>query len=289
MKFIPATITRNAGRSILTLQKNSPRLFFVAGVAGVITSTVLACKATLKLSDDLDEIKNEVDAVKELKDKATNGNYPDHEYYRDLSYVYMKSGIRIARLYAPSVVIGTTSLVALTTSHVTLSRRNAALTAAYAAVSKSYDEYRDRVRKELGEEKELDIYHAAYDEHRPDTKEIVKVADPNRFSPYARFFDEYNRNWKKNAELNKLFIQCQQNYANHILHARGHIFLNEVYDMLGIERCQAGQVVGWVVGDNGDNYIDFGMFDAVNSEFVNGYERSIILDFNVDGVIFNKI
>ena len=61
--------------------------------------------------------------------------------------------------------------------------------------------------------------------------------------------------------------------------------------MLGIPRSQAGAVVGWVLGE-GDDYIDFGMFDGNNMatrDFVNGYERSILLDFNVDGVIYDLI
>jgi hypothetical protein len=89
--------------------------------------------------------------------------------------------------------------------------------------------------------------------------------------------------------MNRLFVTCQQNYLNHVLQVRGHVFLNEAYDALGLERSTAGAVVGWVMGDNGDNYIDFGIFEAQNARFVNGSERSILLDFNVDGVIYDKI
>jgi hypothetical protein len=119
------------------------------------------------------------------------------------------------------------------------------------------------------------------------TKELIPHVDPNKWSPYARFFDEGSPEWKKNSELNRLYVQCQQNYANNLLRARGHVFLNEVYDMLGIDRSQAGSVVGWVIGTDGDNYVDFGLQRAFSSGLIG--ERNILLDFNVDGVIYDKI
>jgi hypothetical protein len=285
MKLIPNAVTRQVARKILIAQKHSPRILFVAGVAGVVTSTVLACRATLKLPEVAGELEHEIEGVK-MNLHGTDG------YHKDLAYVYIKGTYQIGRLYAPSVMLGVVSIGALTGSHITLTRRNASLTAAYAAVSKGFDEYRERVRTELGEEREREIYHAVTIEQMIDEdgkKVFVPVADPNRWSPYARFFDESSPNWVKNAELNRLFVQCQQNYANHLLHARGHVFLNEVYDMLGLDRCKAGQTVGWVIGHDGDNYIDFGLYEASSSRFVNGIERSILLDFNVDGVIIDNI
>lgn len=285
MKFIPESVTQKISRQILTIQKHSPRMLFVAGIVGVVGSTVLACRATLKLEDTLEEFKKDVDSTS--KTKRYGG---DISLRRDMARTYVKGTANIVKLYAPTVLIGAASIAALTGSHVALTRRNAALTAAYSAVAASYEAYRERVREQLGEEKELDIYHAIHTEKlKIDGKtEAFRMADPNKWSPYARMFDEYNKNWVKNSELNRLFVTCQQRYANDMLHARGHVFLNEVYDMLGFEHSKAGQLVGWVVG-NGDNFVDFGVFEAGNSDFVNGFERSIILDFNVDGVVFDKI
>ena len=92
-----------------------------------------------------------------------------------------------------------------------------------------------------------------------------------------------------------MFLRAQQQYANDKLIAQGHLFLNEVYDMLGLPRTKAGAIVGWVYDDNnavGDNFVDFGIYDVHREtarDFVNGYERSILLDFNVDGVIYDLI
>jgi hypothetical protein len=285
MSIIPAPITQGIFRSALVIQKHAPAILFGLGVTGVATSTVLACKATLELQDILDEMRQELDMV------LYDTNDVDS---KDVAYVYAKNIAKITRLYAPAVTVGAISIGALTGSHVVLTRRNAGLTAAYAALSTAYEEYRLRVKSELGENKEIEIYKG----YKP---EVLKAGEEpqtittnpiSETSPYARFFDEYSINWVKNAEMNRLFIQCQQNTANQILITKGHLFLNEVYDMLGLDRTSAGAVVGWVIGDRnhvGDNYVDFGIFSERNSRFVNGWERSVLLDFNVDGVIYDKI
>ena len=291
MKF--NAITRSIGRSALKTKKNSPHIFFGLGLIGVVGSTVLACRATLKLEETLDEAKKDLDVVKALATKATSAKteYSEQEYYKDLGYVYTKSVVKLAKLYGPAVAIGGVSIAALTGSHVQLTRRNTALTVTLAAVSKAYQEYRERVKEELGSSRELEIFSDIRKETTEidGKKAIVKVAGLNGFSPYARFFDEYSSNWQKDPEMNRIFLQCQQNYANHMLKARGHVFLNDVYDSLGLERTQAGAVVGWIYDGDGDGYIDFGMFEVSNNRFINGLERSVLLDFNVDGVVYDKI
>jgi len=269
-------------RKKLVASKNAPHIFFGLGIAGSVTSTVLACRATLKLSQTLGVIEEDLETIREKREEGTDDA-------RDTAYVYAKSTLTVVKLYAPSVAVGALSIAALSGSHVALSRRNTALMAAYAAVSKAYDDYRARIVQELGEERELDIYHNKSQVVIPETGESVALVDPNGMSPYAKFFDEGSAEFTKNAELNRLFITCQQQYANNKLQATGHLFLNEVYDMLGIDRTSAGAVVGWVIGDKGDNYIDFGLYEARNSRFINGWEPRILLDFNVDGVIYDKI
>lgn len=296
MKVVPYAVTRSIGNSILKTKSNSPHIFFAVGVAGIVGGTVLACRATLKLEDTLESINDDISAVKDLyeskKDIDAPGIYDETEHYKDLAYVYSKGASKLVRLYAPAVVVGVASVGALTGAHVQLTRRNAALTATVGMLSTAYEAYRDRVREELGTEREIDIYHAVDTTvvTNPDgAKEVVKVVDPNKLSDYSKFFDESCSAWEKDAEINRLKVQHEQNWFNEKLRARGHVFLNEVYDAFGMERTSAGSVVGWVLGGDGDNYIDFGLFDAYSSRFVNGLERSILLDFNVDGVIFDKI
>lgn len=291
MSLIPAKATQTMFRQLLIAKKNSPHIFFGGGIAGFVVTVILASKATLKLNDVVDELHNDVENVKGLN---TDGGkeYTESEYRKDLAYVYGKGSFAIVKLYGPATLAGLASVAALSGSHVILTRRNTALASTIAVITKAYDDYRARVREELGEEKEKDLYLNMRNKEIKDwagNPEVVKIADTNGLSPYARFFDEYSPNWQKNAELNRLFVQCQQNYANNVLHARGHLFLNEVYDWLGVERSQAGAVVGWVIGHGGDEFVDFGMFEVHTRDFVNGQERSILLDFNVDGVIYDKI
>lgn len=293
MSVIPNSIIRKTSRQVLLAKKNSPHIFFGLGIAGTVTSTVLACRATLKLSDTLSEIQEEVNTVKSMHENVGGTDYSNDEWIKDTYYVYAKSSLKLIKLYSPAIVVGAISITALTGSHVQLVKRNQALMVAYAALQQAYNEYRERVREHVGPEMELDLYHAVEDKiaKGADGKnELQKFADPNNLSVYAKFFDEYSKNWEKDPELNRLFVQCQQNFANQLLQARGHVFLNEVYDMLGIDRSTAGQIVGWVLPtEKGDGYVSFKMFDAYNSRFVNGNERSILLDFNVDGVIYDKI
>jgi Family of unknown function (DUF6353) len=293
MKLIPTVVTQKVSRQVLTMQKNAPRTLFVVGIVGVVGSTLLACRATLKLESVVDTLSDDIDGIRARKSSQVlaHRKYSQTDYNRDLAYVYAKGAMQLGKLYGPALIVGTVSIGALTGSHVTLTRRNNSLMAAYSAVAASFEAYRERVRKEMGDEKELEVYHAVSNESVTIDKKIqeLRTADPNKWSPYAKFFDEYNHNWQKNSEYNRLFITCQQNYANDLLRARGHIFLNEVYDMLGFEHTSAGAVVGWIIGKDGDNFIDFGIYEATNARFVNGIERSIILDFNVDGVIYDKI
>jgi hypothetical protein len=306
MTIVPNSLIRNVSRQMLVAKKNSPHIFFVAGVVGTVASTVLACRATLKLSDTLDDIKEDLVTVKEMRNSVDEGvleiedggkvvpvPYTNEDWYKDTLYVYGKASLKIVKLYGPSIILGAASIGALTGSHVQLVRRNTALMAAYAAIQQAFEEYRERIRIQYGDERELDLFHGVKTDtiENADGDKIERkiLSDPNGLSMYARFFDEGSRYWQKDPELNRIFVQCQQNYANNLLRARGHVFLNEVYDSLGIDRSSAGQVVGWVLNGEGDNYVSFGMFDAYNTAFINGYERTILLDFNVDGVIYDKI
>lgn len=293
MKYVPERVARRFARQVLVAQKHSPTIMFGVGIVGMVGSTALACRATLKLEEVLSETKRDLTLAKSLE----HDTYSDQDRQKDITLIYVRSGVTVGKLYAPAIIIGSAAVGCLTTSHRTLTKRNAALTAAYAAVSEGFAEYRRRVVEEFGEEKDRDLRYASETvpikngENGRSKKE--KRVSPDAASIYARFFDPCCPSWSKEPEYNLLFIKCQQSYANDLLRSRGHVFLNEVYDQLGIERSRAGAVVGWIIGygEDSDNYIDFGLFDDNQQarNFVNGREGSILLDFNVDGVIFDKL
>lgn len=287
MKFVPAVLSRGVARQVLVGQKNAPTLLFGAGVIGMIGSTVLACRATMKVEAVLDEHKMNLDATK-------SPDYPEGERKKDVALIYTRSIIGIGREYAPAIVLGAASIGMLTKSHNILQQRNAALTAAYVAVDEAFKRYRGRVREKYGEEQDRDFLYSFEEVELLDERgrlKTVKRVDPDAPSMYARFYDQYSTNWDKNPEYNLAFLRAQQNWVNDLLKSRGHVFLNEVYSELGLPHTKAGAAVGWVVSDEGDNYIDFGIWDGTDKarDFVNGREGSILLDFNVDGIIWDKI
>jgi hypothetical protein len=293
MRFIPNAVTVKVARQALVLQKHSPTLLFAGGVVGVVATVVLASKATLKVED----ILNKHDEKKDLADKMLvrqDSNYTEADHNKDLVVLYTQTSLDLVKLYGPAVVVGGLSIAALTGSHHILTSRNTSLTAAYAVLDKGYSEYRKRVQAALGNEAEAKLrYEHQIGEYVDDKGKLVEQTHVTKgaASIYARFFDEYSKNWTKQADYNRMFIVAQQNYLNDMLHARGHVFLNEAYDALGLDRSPEGAVVGWVLG-NGDDYIDFGLFTSDSpavQDFMTGREYSVLLDFNVDGVVYDKI
>lgn len=290
MQLIPMAVSKVLGRQALVLEKNSPKILFGAGLVGMVGSTVLACRATLKLEEVLDTGKVDLKKARTLEHE----DYSEKDREKDISIIYVQTSMKVVRLYAPSLVVGTAAVAALVQSHSILSRRNVALTAAYAALEKGFAEYRQRVVEKYGEEEDRNLRYGTREVEVIEDgkkKKAIRVGEGEP-SIYARFFDPLSAEWSKEPEYNLIFLKCQQNYVNDLLRARGHVFLNEVYDKLGIPRSKAGSVVGWIlIGDVKDNFIDFGVWDSEGTvrDFVNGREASILLDFNVDGVIYDKI
>lgn len=287
MNLVPIAVSKKVFRSALVLKKNSPNIMFAGGLAGVVASTILACRATLKLAEELPVMRQDLDACRtEIEDPEAQK--------KALALVYTVNASKVVKMYAPAVVVGGLSIGALTGSHVQLTRRNAGLTALYAAVNKSYEEYRERARNVIGEEKELELYRSVEENQitLPDGKKIkAKTIPAGMSSPYARLFDvSTSTAWQKEPQFNLIYIKCQEDYATRLLRQRGHVMLNDVYDVLGLERTSEGAIVGWVDDDEvGDGYIDFGLHQPGNEQFLAGRERSVWLDFNVDGPVYDLI
>ena len=309
--------TRAFHKAGFQLKKHSPEILVVTGVVGTIVGAVMACKATTKLHEVLDDTKEKIDMyhqgvedgqVKSMVDgELVVVDYTQEDCSRDITIAYAQTGLKIAKLYAPAIAVGALSITSVLAGHNILRKRNLALAAAYTAVDTGFKEYRGRVIKRFGEQldKELkydikskEVEETVVDEKGKEktVKKTIEVADPAAaFSAYTFCFDETAAGWVRDAESNKFFLMRQQDYANEKLKARGYLFLNEVLDMVGIPRCRAGQTVGWIYDENnpiGDNYVDFGMLNIYSEpsrNFMNGLEKSIWLDFNVDGDILNYL
>lgn len=305
------SLIRTTNKIGLLLKKNSPKILMGVGIAGSVVSTVLACKATLKVKDILDEKNETVEQIHNCVEDETV-NYTEEDKKKDLTILYAQTGVKLAKLYLPSIALGALSIASIISGYKILNKRNVALAAAYTVVDKGFKNYRKNVVERFGEEVDRELRHNIKAKQieekyidkdgneKTKKKKVYEIAEDKKpgegISEYAKFFDEWNTDeHSKDPEYNLMFLRKQQDYANEVLKHQGYLFLNEVYDMLGIPRTQAGQVVGWIYDENnptGDNYVDFGIYDLHDQQkrdFVNGLERNILLDFNVDGVIYDKI
>lgn len=291
---LPLSVTRALGSTELALKRNAPTILTVTGIAGFIATTALSIRATNRAVDVLPVISTQVAMTKELE---TDEVFTEKKKTQELIGVYARSSVVLLKIYGPTFLVGTSSILCVLAAHNMMLKRQASLVAAYTALDAGFKAYRQRVADKFGAEEERELYRrpntieGCDDEGKP--CEIIDFDDDSVMpSPYAKFFNESSPNWEKQPEYNLMFLRSQQNYANNRLVSYGHVFLNEVYDMLGLPRTQIGQIVGWkyyVDGDGpGDNMIDFGLYnlaDECNQAFINGYEHTILLDFNVDGVI----
>lgn len=308
-------VKRTFHKGIFTVKKHSPEILVTTGIIGMAFGAVMACRATTKVNDILENTKGELDRIHEAMEnpeaqyKDSDGEikpYTEEVGKKDITITYAHAALDFTKLYGPAVAVGVLSAGCILTGVNILHERNLALAAAYTVVDNSFKEYRGRVIERFGEEldrelkyniKAKEVEEVVTDENGEEktVKKIVHEAtfNPSCYSEYARIYDDGCKGWTKNPEYNLVFLNQQQAYANRVLQERGHVFLNEVYELLGFPKTQAGQQVGWVYDEKGavgDNFIDFGIYDPNNAkarDFVNGYERNIVLDFNVDGPILH--
>lgn len=298
LKTVTNLVTSKVGRQMLVAQKHSPTALYAVGVVGVVATAVLASRATLKMDEILkenEENKLKIQAAQDTKSK----DYTEEDAQQDSKVNTLKTAVKIARVYTPAVVVGVATVGALTGSHFIMRKRYAGLSAAYALLDKGFKDYRARVVEELGVEKDREFRFGVVEREigvETDEGVVPKTikehgVDANGRSMYARLFDQTNKHWQRQGMYNQMTLQAQQQYANDRLNRDGYLFLNDVYESLGFERTNYGQVVGWIKNGNGDSYVDFGFFNDSyeGKRFVAGYNDSIWLDFNVDGTIWDKI
>lgn len=281
-------VTRLAGRAGLVLSKHAPTILTAAGTAGFIGTTILASKATLKVEETISE---EAALLVKVHEAHEAGKLEDKDALHDKVILYTRMTTKLAKLYAPALILGAASIVSLATGHGIMIKRNASLAAAYAAVDQAFKTYKKKVESKFGKDAVIDaLISTAEEDLTKNELTMEAIAAVDGVSPYGVIFDETNNNWSADEDLSMLHLKCQQQYANDILQTRGHIFLNEVYKMLGFPHTPAGAVTGWVKG-NGDDFVDFNIFEGTfEGEDEKG--RTVTkwaLDFNVDGVMYDKI
>lgn len=305
-------VSRAFNKGMFQLKKHSPEILVIGGVVGTVVAGVMACRATTKIHDILEEAKQTVDELHEINDEPrykevykekTGEEFTETVMKKELAGVYVKTGMELFKVYAPAVAVGAVSITAILAGNNILRQRAVAYAAAFTATENTFKEYRERVVSRFGKEldrelryniktKEVEETVTHEDGSETTVTKTVHEVNPSQYDQYTRCFDETCRSWTRNAELNLAFLMQQQNFLNERLQSRGYLSLNDVYEALGFQQSGVGQVIGWVYDPkNPDlhNYVDFGIHDLYDEQkraFVNGYEKSIWLNFNVDGDLY---
>lgn len=283
------------------MKKHSPTILMVTGVVGVIGGAVMACVATTKVSKVLEHRKEQLESVDiVLNDTEKTEEYSEEDARRDRLTINIQSGAKLVLLYAPAVAVEFGAIACILASHGIMKKRSAALAAAYATVDAGFKKYRKRVADKLGADAERDIALDISEEKveaaetDPETgktkkvkKSVSKVSEGLGGSPYSMIFSaDTSKAWEKDYDYNMMYLRAEQQYATDRLRARGYLYLNEVFERLGIDGTKMGQIVGWVYDPENpdyDNFVDFGIREL---ETADG-KKMIVLDFNVQGNILD--
>ena len=301
MKINTKTLRKSFKKAQLTVRKHSPEILMVAGVIGTVAGAVMACKETLELEDVLDECKQEKMELEEQY--AMCEEYSEDALKKDQVKLTIKQAAKIVKLYAPSVIMEVTSIGVIFASNDIMRKRNASMAAAYATLNSMYKRYRQNVIESYGEEVDKDmrfgVKHEKVTEIDEDGNKVkidARIVDLDNtaleISDYARFFQSGCRGFDENSgRYNILYLKGIQAMFNNKLIADGYVMLNDVYRELGFDTIPEGWSIGWVYDEAnpiGDNYIDFGLYEArnKNQRAVNDWEPVILMDFNVDGNLY---
>lgn len=284
----------------IVLRQKLPQILVYGGCVGVVIGGVKACCDSMAMPELLDDHKERVEKV-----HKNHQDEPDSkEEKRELVTAYATTGAEIVKLYAVSVSIEAVSIISILAGNNVLRKRNLALAAACSEITASFNTYRGKVVEKYGQaaddELRFGITQAKIEETVVDedgkTKKVKKTVDVMNGLPsdYARYFAHGEaRGWEQNDNYNELFLKGQQNAANHILYTNKILFLNDIYDMLGIDRSISGQAVGWIMDEDSeesDCHVDlrFRKVYRESADAENGYESVWLIDPNVDGPILDR-
>lgn len=238
------------------LSKHSPEILVGIGVTGMITSTVLAVRATPKALGLLEGAREE-------------------KHGEDLTPLEM---VKVAwKPYMPSIVIGAVSVSCIIGASAVNTKRNAALATAYAISEKSLLTYRDKVIETIGEKKDKEIREKiAQDEvdKKPVSNSQVIITSKGNTLCMDALSGRYFR-----SDLDK--IKKVINELNRDIVTQNYVSLNELYYALGLEGLKNGSRLGWNINE-GLIELSYSTCLAENDEpcIVINYETEPYYDFD---------
>lgn len=295
----------------------SPELLIGAGVAGLVVAAVVAVRRGVRWHTAAKaEIVHDLEMIKKAEGSP---QYTREDRVRDYAQAIGKGVWSFTQIYGPSVAVGVASVVSILAGTGILKGRLAAMTSAAATAQAALERYRSRVREKLGEDAD---YEFAYEvsakkakiKHEDGTKEslvtyhlVPSSGEWMAASPYSRLWDENAMEWCANRDIQFLTLRSLENHFNQELNARGVVFLNDVYKALGLPMSKDAALVGWIKDYEkpkmaklaselgrvpGDGVISFGVFENESPSaraYLAGDDNRVVLDFNVDGVIYDLI
>lgn len=297
------SITTAFYTGVARISKHAPTILSVTASAGVIATGYLAWKAGTRFEDvegrDWDRRKECLRNADIIPDE----DVPKIERKNRILFI-----LDTIRTVAPAAIVGAATITMIYFSNSISKKRLAAMGAAYATLQTAFDGYKRTMVEALGKEsvdkilkpKLPNVGKSAEEILSSDNKsDAANVSDAvvnslKALSPYARIIaEESSTCWDPNEDYTSQNLAAVQLWANRRLERKGHLFLNEVFDQLGLSRTREGAVVGWLKNGEGDGYVSFGEFDAsiyrVPSDDYARVDSNFIVDFNVDGVIWDKI
>lgn len=296
-------MTKTIGMLSLKAQKYAPQLLMGFGAVTFVETVVLACKATVRASEVIEKHKFQMDEAKVAEELADPED--GYDIRKEKAIVYAHTAADLAKVYAPAISVGVLTLGCFFKAHNLMQTRYLGAVAAYNVVSNAFHDYRSRVIEEAGVDADRHYrYGTEYETVEITTsdekgkvktkKETIESIDSKNVSDFSAIFDRHCPEWDQNYLYNIKWLRANETAANDILNTRGHIFLNEVYDMIGLPHTPQGAVTGWIKdgGKSGDGFVSFGLDDPNNESaqrLINGEDNVVLLDFNVDGIIFDKI
>lgn len=295
-----------ASKAGFFIQKHSPEILLGTGLVSGVAATGFAIRSTMHIDTVIEQhnaMMHKIEMGRKLVENEPDSGivYTENQEAADRQMVYAKTIVGYAKLYAPTILLSTTSIACLLGAFNIMNRRYAGVVAAFSALSVKFEDYRQRVIDKYGVEQDLDFLNGIREieiENEDGTTEVQRQQDQLiTLSGTERYFDESSPMWdRENPAMNVVTLRHSIQKANNMLQRDGHLFLNDVYRMLGLDDTAEGAVLGWIIdGNSKETFVDFGVFNGTDDpwDFASRAEwdgrNEILLHFNCEGIIFDRL
>ena len=244
------------------LKQSSPAILTCLGAIGVVTTSVLAVKATPK-------------ACQLLENERYERSYKtdkDSQYYQDLMPLEV---VQLTwKCYIPAALVGLSTIACIFGANVLNKRNQASLVSAYAMLSESYQQYRRAANTVYGEDANSKIKaQMAKDTYVSADGYSVYSADMDPESERILCYDLFSKRYFTSTMAAVLNAQY---HVNRNLCLRGDTTINEFYEFLGIDKIDCGDEIGWFIDELMDGGIMWLDFDNCCTKMDDGMECCVI-------------